>query len=339
VNKTHIPALDGLRAVAVGLVFLCHARVPGFHEGGLGVDVFFVLSGYLITGLLTREIDQTGTLDLVRFYLRRLKRLTPPLLILAMAYLALAPAVWRERTVGEHAGYVIAAVTYLTDFARSGHASFTNPLEHTWSLAVEEHFYMLWPLLLLGFSYLPKRLLFPALLTGFALATMWRWTGLYLYGWDSAYFRFDFRLSGLLLGAVLSVFASAGKTIPGLSRFALYAGVLSAIVVSLAGMEMALALCTFAEAAAALTILAVLQGESWTAWLAHPVPVYVGRVSYGFYLFHFPLTWWLTDHVSWPIALLLGGSGGLLLASLSYHFVERPVLDGGFRTRTATATV
>ncbi|HEX3653063.1 MAG TPA: hypothetical protein VHU18_09600 [Rhizomicrobium sp.] len=102
---------------------------------------------------------------------------------------------------------------------------------------------------------------------------------------------------------------------------------------ALASKEMALALCTLAEAFAALTILAILQGQYWTAWLAHPVLVYIGRVSYGFYLFHFPLTWWPIDHVTWQALLVIGGGGGLVLASLSYHFVERPVLDGGFRPR------
>jgi peptidoglycan/LPS O-acetylase OafA/YrhL len=270
-NKTHVPALDGIRAVAVGLVLFQHAGVPGFREGGLGVDVFFVLSGYLITRLLTREIDQTGTLKLATFYLRRLRRLTPPLLILAVAYLVLAPAIWPERDAGQHARFVLAAVTYLTDFARAGHPSFASPIAHTWSLAVEEHFYMLWPLALLGLTYLPKRFLLPSLLAGFALATLWRCTGLYLFGWETSYFRFDFRLSGLLLGAALSVFAGAGRTIPGVSRFALYAAVLSLILVSAASMQTALAVCTFAEVAAALTILAAIQGELWTEWLAHPV--------------------------------------------------------------------
>lgn len=196
---------------------------------------------------------------------------------------------------------------------------------------------MLWPLALLGLNYLPRWFLLPALLAGFALATVWRCAGLYFYGWDTAYFRFDFRLSGLLLGATLCVFAGSGKTISGISRFALYAGALSAAIVSFGKLETGLVFCTFAEAAAALTILAVLQKERWTAWLELPALVYIGRISYGFYLFHFPLTWWLTDHVSWPVTLLLAGGGGLLLASLSYRFVERPVLDGGFRPRQATA--
>ncbi|HEX3652032.1 MAG TPA: acyltransferase [Rhizomicrobium sp.] len=330
-QKTHIPALDGLRAVAVGLVLLSHSRVPGFHEAGIGVDIFFVLSGYLITSLLTREIEQTGKLALLKFYVRRLRRLTPPLLLLAIAYLAFAPAVWPERTAAQHASYVLAAVTYLMDFVRSGRPWFANPLEHTWSLAVEEHFYMLWPLALLGLRFLPRRFLFPALLTGCAVATLWRCAGLYLYGWETAYFRFDFRLSGLLLGAALSVVPNVGKPV----RFVLYAVALGVVVVSMVYLQTALVLCTFAEAVAALTILAVLQGEAWTSWLAYPVLVYVGRVSYGFYLFHYPLTWWLTDHVPWPVTLLFAGGGGLLLASLSYHFVERPVLDGGFRQRHA----
>lgn len=336
-NKSHIPALDGLRAVAVGLVLFSHAGVPGFREGGVGVDIFFVLSGYLITGVLTREIAQTGTLDLLAFYLRRLKRLTPALLILAVAYLMVAPAVWHERTASEHARFVLAATTYVTDFARAGRPSFASPLAHTWSLAVEEHFYMLWPLALLWLSHLPRRLLLPVLLGGFVLATGWRLAGEYLYGWEVAYFRFDLRLSGLLLGAALKVAAARMKPVPGISRYTLYAGVLTAIVVSMAGMATALALCSFAEIAAALTILAILQEESWTRWLAHPVPVYLGRISYGFYLFHFPLTWWLTDHVSWPVTLAVAAAGGFGLASLSYHFVERPILDGGVAVRRAPA--
>jgi peptidoglycan/LPS O-acetylase OafA/YrhL len=147
-SSSRIPALDGVRGVAVLAVFASHAGIPGFSLGGMGVDAFFVLSGYLITSILLAEIARTGSISLPKFYLRRIKRLTPALLTLTVLYAILAPFVWVERSAAEHAGLSALSFFYLMDYARAfwvGH----SPLVHTWSLAVEEHFYLVWPFALL----------------------------------------------------------------------------------------------------------------------------------------------------------------------------------------------
>src|SRR3546814_6270958 len=143
------PALDGLRAVAVLAVMVFHA-MTGFATGGfLGVDVFFVLSGYLITCLLLVEHHGAGRIAISAFYLRRALRLYPALLLMLAVYLLAAPWLFPEASVSSHARDALLAGTYLSDYS---YAFFKEPfyLKHTWSLAAEEHFYLLWPLLLGG---------------------------------------------------------------------------------------------------------------------------------------------------------------------------------------------
>lgn len=176
--------IEGLRAVAVLLVVACHAGLPGFSGGYVGVDVFFVISGYLITHLLCREQQRTGTLDLAAFYGRRIRRLLPAFALLMIAVLAgihlLAspleqPALLRS---------ALAAALYISNlhFAWQatdywGPAAKQDPLLHTWSLGVEEQFYLLWPLLLallLMSAGRWRRLLVPAgIAASFGLALYW----------------------------------------------------------------------------------------------------------------------------------------------------------------------
>src|SRR5689334_13025183 len=147
------PDIEGLRGIAILLVVLFHARVAAFAGGFVGVDVFFVLSGYFITGLLVRERETTGDVSLNEFYGRRALRLLPALLLVLLATLVIvftlyAPidrpyAAGTARAVALHAGNVEFARGALNYFGSS-----SNPLLHTWSLAVEEQFYLVWPLLL-----------------------------------------------------------------------------------------------------------------------------------------------------------------------------------------------
>ncbi|MBA2402361.1 MAG: acyltransferase [Bradyrhizobium sp.] len=136
------PSLDGLRAIAVVLVISDHCGVPVFDQGYFGVDLFFVLSGFLITRLLVDEIDATGRVDVQRFYLRRLLRLTPPLLLFLTAYLVIAPSLWPQLDLMVHVRDVALVAFYLSDYSQ---AFWNNPkvLIHTWSLSVEEHFYLI----------------------------------------------------------------------------------------------------------------------------------------------------------------------------------------------------
>ena len=147
-----IPALDGIRAVAVIAVLLFHAGVSWMPGGSFGVDVFFVLSGFLITALLVGERDRSGTIRLGSFYLRRARRLVPAL-VLVLLFVCVTWGLLLTTKTPTLRGDALATVTYVANwhFAFSGQGYFASfaapsPLLHTWSLAVEEQFYLLWPL-------------------------------------------------------------------------------------------------------------------------------------------------------------------------------------------------
>ena len=151
-----IPALDGVRAIAVGLVLADHGGVPGLPGGFLGVDVFFVLSGFLITSLLIEETNRTGRVGLRGFWVRRARRLLPALVVMVLAVVAARDLFAPESVAGLREEAVAALfwmsnwmfVAQHTDYFSTGAPP--SPLQHTWSLGVEEQYYLLWPLLIAG---------------------------------------------------------------------------------------------------------------------------------------------------------------------------------------------
>lgn len=311
----YLPALDGLRALAVLLVLAYHARAPFAPGGFIGVDVFFVLSGFLITRILRAQQARDGRIDIAAFYWRRARRLYPALLLMLLVYLLAAPRIWPELAHGRDA---LLAATYVANWSI---VLIQAPvvLSHTWSLAIEEQFYLLWPLLLV---VLPQRRALHALVALFILTTLWR-----LYGvlgdmplW-AAYVRLDTRLSGLVLGAVIAV-AEPRVLRP---RAWMLAGLLGLLVLTLASrwlsphyLRYGISLTEFA--AAALILGAVHQPGGWLAqsWL-----VWLGRLSYGIYLWHYPLMRAVRDDWHWATTLLVCGLASVALAALSYASVER----------------
>ena len=192
-NQTYNPALDGIRAVAILAVLAFHCRMPGIDGGFFGVDLFFVLSGYLITALLADEWRTEGAIHLSRFYWNRFLRLTPPLYAM-LAVVAL---------LGISSPYEVSvAALYLGDLIVPFSEDF-GATSHSWSLAVEEHFYLAWPLLLV--PVLRSRNPAVLVLVLFLAATIWRVVTLPLGPAEQVYFRFDARLTGLLLGAGLAL--------------------------------------------------------------------------------------------------------------------------------------
>jgi peptidoglycan/LPS O-acetylase OafA/YrhL len=147
-----LPAIDGLRTLAVLAVIGFHVGLSRFAGGSAGVDVFFVISGFVITGVLLRELDATGTVSIKRFYLRRLVRLWPVLALACAVAVVLAVAL-PNGIFGDHVGQIPAALFYVMDFTRMQlpyHAAISATLTHTWSLAIEEQFYVVWaPLFLI----------------------------------------------------------------------------------------------------------------------------------------------------------------------------------------------
>ncbi|HQS99475.1 MAG: hypothetical protein B7Y26_04405 [Hydrogenophilales bacterium 16-64-46] len=331
-NKSlgYIAGLDGLRAIAVSLVMVSHAHTPFFDNGMLGVDIFFVLSGFLITRILLNEQIETGRIDTLRFYVNRFMRLTPPLLLLLLLYVMLAPLTWPQDThTLRDAGI---AGLYLSDYALALEG-IPGRLRHTWSLAVEEHFYLLWPLALLVMRSCRPATRVLILAAVYVLATLWRIECASVQSWDAVYYRFDTRFSGLMLGALLAAMMDVDwrrYAKPGVMPLVALSGLL-VILLGLGdggGWKHTPVLqygVIGTELVTAATILAILQSESQIKWLAHPLLTYIGRLSYGMYLFHYPVMLYFRETSGWADALLYGGIGGTLLAALSYHTLEARV--------------
>lgn len=314
-------ALDGLRGVAILLVFGFHLPWGAFRTGSIGVILFFVLSGFLITTILLRELDRTGKVDFRRFYFRRARRLLPALLLVSVAYLLLQvtifgqPEKWWERTWP--------ALGYISNYASIGGMDLAH-MTPTWSLAIEEHFYLLWPLALV---FIPARGRFRAtagLAAGFLL---WR-IALLTSGAPDVRVSFgtDSNAFAPLLGCALAVgFHENRFKIAGKNASAFYtAGLIGVACIPLhytnrlviwLGVPVAI-LATFA-------IHAALTAP--VSWLETRPLRWLGTISYGLYLWHFlliPLPW-----ERLPLRPLLWMTVvPLLVAWLSWRYVEEPLI-------------
>jgi peptidoglycan/LPS O-acetylase OafA/YrhL len=373
------PDIEGLRGVAILLVVLFHAGVAALDGGFVGVDVFFVLSGFFITGLLLREqASAGGELDLRGFYGARALRLLPSLLVVLLATLALvtwlyapidrAPVAANARWVALHGGNV-AFARESVDYFSSG----ANPLLHTWSLAVEEQFYVVWPLLFLLLAWIAGRRRADARPEGEAAATKRLLLGIGVAGalsfvaslWLThaaqpwAFFGMPTRIWEFALGGALAVVLRERRELPPASdgdasdadatadttsdaaaaedwrgTLAQLAG-LVAIALAVAAFDRTTPYPGLAAVAPAFGAVALLVGgrmapdgivsralgAGWLRWL--------GRLSYGWYLWHWPLIGLgavLHRQIGVP-GKLAWAAGALGLAWLTHRFVERPARE------------
>jgi peptidoglycan/LPS O-acetylase OafA/YrhL len=320
------PELDGIRAFAVLLVLAAHAKFFYLRGGIYGVDVFFVLSGYLITQLLLAEWHAHGGLNLARFYLRRGLRLYPALLTLLIGYLVLSPALFPENAPDALRDTLLSAL-YLTDYTVA-FLGFPIALSHTWSLSVEEHFYVLWPLALLFLlRRWPIQRTARALFAAFVAVSLWRvvCTGLG-QTWGEIYFRFDTRASGLSLGCAYALWAhdredSDNTLLPWLGAALIFASVQIAPTIWQLNLTAGF---TAVEVGTLLIIHGIAkQGLAKSMLSAKPV-AYLGRISYGVYLWHFAIFSYLYGHGFGSAVTFFGG--GLItcaIAAASYATIER----------------
>ncbi len=324
------PALDGLRAIAAMLVVADHCRVPGFDAGFFGVDLFFVLSGFLITRLLVDEFDTRRRINLRGFYLRRFLRLSPPLLLMLAAYIAFAPGAWPQFSAWAHIRDAGLAAFYLSDYSLVfwHHPKF---LLHSWSLAVEEHFYLVWPFVVLLLTRIELRWRIALLIGIYLLATAWRIFEYERLDWNTTYYRFDTRMSGLVLGAILAI------CLPRIGRIsektANTAGIFACVALfpCLAmgywhvpgGLVWMIILVEIG--AAALLIAASVQTSWVSAMLSAPPLVGIGVVSYGVYLWHYPAAAFFRSLLPWYQTMPLVLTLALAAATVSYLAMERPL--------------
>lgn len=344
----YLPALDGIRALAVLAVVVFHANESWLSGGFLGVDVFFVVSGFLITALLVGERERSGGVDLRAFWARRARRLLPALALVLAVTTLYAVVVLGDQLL-THLREVLAAVAYVTNWDLiirdiSYFESFDRPsqLRHLWSLAVEEQFYLLWPLLFAALSRFVSRRALLAIVLALATASLLWMTWLYQPGEDPSrvYFGSDPRAFTILLGVALGLVWHPWRwqwpdARPGLGRLLDALGLLGLVAVILImqqGHWREAWLYPWgllaASAASAALIAAVARRRSDAARaLSLPPLRWLGTRSYGVYLWHWPVLLALSYEYSlsgWQL-FAAGAALSAALAELSYRLVETPI--------------
>lgn len=334
--------LQGLRGLAVLVVVLEHAfRWP--TGGFAGVDIFFVLSGYLITRTLITETGRTGRVDLVGFFAGRARRLLPSAFLVLIATVSYAHLVLNPNVATRILGDAWWAAAFAINwrFLLNGGDYFTNsldtPLLHYWSLAIEEQFYIVWPLLLWGALVSGRRWRVPYLLAGVAITVLLvSLTFSTMHTAEdpaSAYFHTFDRVWEFAIGALVASTRDLWLRIPSQGReIAGWAGALGVLVPVLVLEPSDPYPGPRALAACLCTCLVIVGGsDSTRRWLViyqNRAMVYLGNVSYAVYLWHFPILYFVAVHLvdapAWTVGLV-----GLLVTAvvspLSFHFVEQPL--------------
>lgn len=321
----YMPALDGLRAVAVGMVFWVHAfPMTTSFPGGLGVDVFFVISGFLITWILLKEVDRSRSIDLKTFYVKRLLRLYPALLLVVLAVVCMY-VVYERGIPWERLGYAGIAVAYVSNIFMTVTGEMIDPLSHTWSLAMEEQFYLVWPaLLLLMVKAGTPRTWMIAVTSVLGCASLAGWV---LMGEDQPYNPL-LKAGGLLAGCVLAMVIQRRpwqSTPLAYASVAVFAVTVAAETAGWIGRDASVPVIT---AALVFIILHAAFGEGPIVRMLSATPLaHLGAISYGIYLWHYPILYILR---SFGVGSFVGAGVGLILtlaaAEMSFRFVEKPAL-------------
>jgi peptidoglycan/LPS O-acetylase OafA/YrhL len=339
-HHRYFPALDGLRTIAVGIVLAAHGGVTWFRSGGVGVDIFFVLSGFLITTILSGEYARTGGINFRNFYARRFLRLVPALVITCVLVAVAKPA-FDEPFPGID---LALALTYTSNWAQAFYGYHLTWLNHCWSLAIEEQFYLIWPLVIVGLERSARSPAAKAglLLAGAAGIAVWRAWHVGVWTDERINFGLDTRMDTLMAGSALAYYANAlrvgacsdtaskalGKLLaPGsllvlflipniVTWYSPWMGWIGYVLV--AGL-----------AAVVLADLVVGRHSLLAPVLATRPMVFVGRISYGLYLLHLPVYYMvekimpessLIVRLGWKVAV------SLALATASYYLVEKRFL-------------
>jgi peptidoglycan/LPS O-acetylase OafA/YrhL len=350
------PDLEGLRAVAVALVLLYHAEIPGFPGGFIGVDVFFVLSGFLITRLLVRELASTGTVSLPAFYARRARRLLPAAAVTLLVTAGLSALLLPPLRLGDVGGDIAAAAAYAsnlrfaflaTDYLGSDLPP--SPVLHFWSLGVEEQFYLFWPAILLVTSAAAfaagaidrglrrVTLVLGVVFVGSAIVSLW----LTVAAQPWAFFSLPARAWELALGGLLAMPPVAGRIrasfAPLLGWVGLFLVVASGMLITEATPFPGTAAFLPTVGSALVIASGVPEGPVRTGPLVWPGRIlslppmrFLGRISYSLYLWHWPILV-LPAVALGPLPIVARVGLSLLavaVAAASQRWIEDPIRHG-----------
>jgi peptidoglycan/LPS O-acetylase OafA/YrhL len=337
------PELDGVRGISILLVLGLHFTPRLIPGGYFGVEVFFVLSGFLITSLLLQEWERTRSISLKDFYLRRALRLGPALIVYLLLLGAYAFVFLNSERAGEIYSGILWTLSYISNWVIALKPAYqAGILTITWSLAVEEQFYLFWPLTLFFLlnKKVSKRWIIIIILLGLAVIVLhrtWLWhTGA---SFRRLYYATDTRADGLMLGCLIGCLVS-WWSMPRSRFFELSLKVLAVVAILFLGYLVltvkasnpALFKGVFAVASLAiamvLLVLVLWPGSPAFLLLRFPPLVWIGRISYGLYLWHWPVRGYIFGSSSQPTnrqiitALVLS----FAITTISFYFVEQPFL-------------
>lgn len=354
-KRRYITGLDGIRAIAVIMVLAYHLKLALFKSGFLGVTVFFVLSGYLITGILISEVEEEGTIDLKNFWLRRIRRLVPAVMSMAVVIIFVSAVVNRiifTKGCKDFLASVLGFNNWWQIFNKVSYfeaAGVTSPFTHCWSLAIETQFYLIYPLILLGIYKLAKSrgegrakrgLLFAGVTLLLALISVILMIVLFDPQQDASrvYYGTDTRAFSLLFGALLAILweyrmvprrlSASVNMVLGSVSFA----VLLVMTIAINGSSnfWYRGGQFFGTILTVLMVYAVSGRKTWLSrFLSNPVLKWIGDRSYSIYLWHYPIILLISKGIkaSWGITLIEIVLS-VVLAELSYRFIETPIRHG-----------
>lgn len=334
----HIPALDGLRAISILLVVISHAWLGHIVPGGLGVTIFFFISGFIITTLMMNEYHLTGDVSIFAFYLRRFFRIVPALLcyIVFSVFFMIAINKWTQ--ISELWAALFYYANYYAIFFGFSGGHFASPLTITWSLSVEEHYYFFFPcLFVLFFSRRKELVLF--LVSLLVMILLWRVYLVYHVGVESLahdriYKGTDTRFDSILYGALLAIVVRYGNVYSILSnKFFFFSGLLVLLITLVVRDNDFRESIRYSLQGMAITMMFVhliFSDAKYLSFLKSKIFIFIGKISYSLYLYH----WLVFGLVSYYMAeqplvlkIFVMITLSVVLAILSYRFIERPVLD------------
>jgi peptidoglycan/LPS O-acetylase OafA/YrhL len=340
-----LPGLDGLRALSISLVILHHVeRTEGFpalallkhvlSKGNVGVQIFFIISGFLITWLLLGEEEKTGHISLKGFYYRRALRILPP----AFVYLAVVAAVAKLRALPVTSGELLSSAFFVRNLD-PGHSIYTR---HYWSLAIEEQFYLVWPLLLL---WLPRRARLGATVGLICIEPVWRQLNARMFtGADVHWARTDLRYSGLLAGALLALVFTQPRLKTKLDRLLAFGPGVFVVAATALGALLLVPLDAqprlfrvdpeLMQALPIVLMVAVLvegRGGVFSSFFERAPMRWVGRISYSLYLWQ--QLFCIESTGLWAEHFPMSVPASFVCAAASYYFIEQPILRWRDRLR------
>jgi peptidoglycan/LPS O-acetylase OafA/YrhL len=340
----YTPALDGLRATAILLVMAFHARAPFFKGGFIGVDVFFVLSGFLITSLLIFEYDRFGSVSLKHFYMRRFLRLAPALILLLVIFcIGSFLFLGAEKAKSNYIDSVI-SLFYLSNWARAFSTHAPDYLGHTWSLSIEEQFYIVWPMVLLTMLRSIKSRKWIVFLTLSIALLAW---GLRAYmhakgaSPERLYNGLDTRADALMVGCSLGVVYASGffnvknnteilsRIFSCITPLSLFTLLLFSFSVSWRAPYMYQFLFFVINILTITIVINLIFNEKniVSRLLSTRPMVWTGSISYGLYLWHYPIYRTLFSlKFDWLVVITAGSLITFILAALSFYLLEKPIL-------------